>query len=47
MAWAIPELTAQELVVLHPGVSAARGNAALIAPGTGSAKPACTGSAAG
>ena len=35
MAWAIPELTAQELVVLHPGVSAARGNAALIAPGTG------------
>ena len=35
MAWAIPELTAQELVVLQPGVSAARGNAALIAPGTG------------
>ena len=35
MAWAVPQLAAHELAVLHPGVPAAGGNAALIAPGTG------------
>ena len=35
MAWAIPGLAADELAVVHAGVPAAAGNAALIAPGTG------------
>ena len=35
MGWAVPQLAAHELAVLQAGVSAAGGNAALIAPGTG------------
>ena len=35
MGWAVPRLAAHELAVVHAGVPAAGGNAALIAPGTG------------
>ena len=35
MGWALPQLAAHELAVVHAGVPAAGGNAALIAPGTG------------
>ena len=35
MGWAVPRLAPHELAVVHAGVPAAGGNAALIAPGTG------------
>ena len=35
MGWALPQLAAHELAVVHAGVPDAGGNAALIAPGTG------------